>query len=267
MRILKQTYQELVLCHRQTGRWLVAGGWLLLLCLGAIVGFSFKPEIVCPGGTQTPSCRLTYRSFTGLALERDIQLKAARSESICGFSRTQKSSCNGFTVILTTDAGDISFPDDYLRFQKKRANQFIQNPSKTSFQIQSGVLPVIDRPFLFVLGCMVIAVILRAVDTSLAKEEIYTVRFNKTKDWATVTCRQRSGKPPIAVTEFPISAIASVNVGRDYLALTLKSGREVRLAAAIWGKKTMIEPIGESPVEVNQAFNETQKEISAFLQN
>lgn len=266
MRILKQIDQELMFYHRQSGRWLAAGGWLLL-CLGAIVGFSFRPEILCPGGTQTPSCVLTYRSFTGLSLERDIQLKAARSKPICGFSRNRQSSCNGFTVILTTDAGDISFPDNYYKYAKDRANRFIQNPSKISFQIQSGVLPVIDRPFFFVLGCMAIAIILQRVSKSLASEEIYIVRLNKEKDWATVTRKQRSGKPQVVVSEFPVSVIASVQAGQNHLALKLKSGQEVRIATAIWGKKAVVEPIGGSPVEVNQAFNETQQEISSFLQS
>jgi hypothetical protein len=190
VRILKQTDQKLVFYHRQSGRWLAAGGWLLV-CLGAIVGFSFKPEI---------------------------------------------------------------------------AKRFIQNPSKTSFQIQSGALPVIDRPFFFVMGCMAIAIILQRVSTSLASEEIYIVRLNKEKDWVAVTRKQRSGKPQVAVTEFPVSAIASVNVDKNHLALKLKSGREIRIATAIWGKKTLVELIGEPPVEVHQAFNETQKEISSFLQ-
>nr|WP_290225924.1 hypothetical protein [Trichocoleus desertorum] len=222
MRTLKQTYQELVFYHWQSGRWLAAGGWLVL-CLGAIVGTSFKPEIVCPGGTQAPSCILTYHSFTGLSLERDIQLKAARSKPTCNFSRNRKSSCDGFTVILTTDVGDLSFPDRYSA--KDRANRFIQNPSKFSFQIQSGLLPVVEyRPFLSMLGCMAIAIILKSVDKSLASEEIYVVRLNKEKDWATVTRKQHSGKPQVAVNEFPVSAIASVNVGQDHLALKLKSG-------------------------------------------
>lgn len=265
MRILKQTDQKLMFYHRQSGRWLAAGGWLLL-CLGAIVGFSFKPEILCPGGTQNPSCILTYRSFTGLSLERDIQLKAARSKPICGFSRNRQSSCNGFTVILTTDVGDISFSDNYYKYAKDRANRFIQNPSKTSFQIQSGALPVMDRPFFFVMGCMVLAIILQHVNKSLASEEIYIVRLNKEKDWVAVTCKQRSGKPQVMVSEFPVSAIASVQAGKNHLALKLKSGREVRIATAIWGKKTVVESTDGSPVAVNQAFNEIQKEISSFLQ-
>ena len=264
MRILKQTYQELVLSHRQPGRWLAAGGWLLL-CLGAIVGFSFQTEIVCPGGTQTLSCTLAHHSFTGLTLQRDIQLKTARSKPICSFSRTQKSTCNGSTLILTTDAGDISFFDGYIHTKKIMADRFIKNPRTTSLVIQSrGFL--IDQPFLLMLGCMAIAIILHRVSTSLASEEIYIVRLNKEKDWATVTRKQRSGKPPIAVTEFPVSAIASVNVGQNYLALKLQSGREVRIATAIWGEKTLVEPIGEPPVEVPQAFQNTQQEISTFLQ-
>ncbi len=265
MRILRQTYQELVLYHRQSGRWLAAGGWLLL-CLGVIVGFSFKPEILCPGGTPIPSCLLTYRSFTGLSLERDIQLKAARSQAVCGFSRNRQSSCNGFTVILTTDVGDISFPDNYYRYAKDRANRFIQNPSQFSFQIQSGLLPIINRPFFLMLGCIAIAIILQSVRKSLASEEIYIVRLHKEQDWATVTRKQRSGKPPVAVTEFPVSAIAAVQADQNHLALKLKSGREVQIATAIWGKKTVTETIGTPPLEVNQAFNEIQKEISNFLQ-
>jgi len=265
VRILKQTYQELVLRHRQPGRWLAAGGWLLL-CLGILFVASFRVEIVCPGGRQTPRCILAYHSLTGLSLERDIQLKAVRSKRICGSGRIGSSSECKYVITLSTDAGNISFRDRTSPDTEDWVNQFIQDPSKTSFQIRSKALAIVEQSFLFVLGCMAIAVILQSVSNSLTSEEIYIVRLHKEKDWATVTRKQHSRKPQVAVTEFPVSAIASVNVGQNHLALKLKSGREVRIATAIWGKKTVVEPIGGSPVEVNQAFNETQKDISTFLQ-
>lgn len=246
MRILKQTPQELVLRYRQLGQWLVAGGYFFM-ALGASVVASFIPEIACPGGKQTPSCILTYRSFTGLSWERDVQLKAVRSERSCSFSRNRKSSCNGFTVTLTTDVGDFSFHDKYSNYGYDRAHQFIKNPSETSFQLQLSFSQAINQqPFLFFIECVVIASMLSRANAALTNEEIYISIFNKTKDWVTVTRKQRSGKPLVAINEFPISAIQSVDLGQNYLALKLKSGREVRIATAIWGKKTIAEHPSEA---------------------
>lgn len=267
MKILTQTYEKLVLCHRQPSRWLIAAGYILV-ALGLIVGASFTSKVVCPGGKQAPSCTLSYQSFTGLSLERDIQLKTARSSQPCGTdNRTRKYRCGRFIVILSTDIGDLSFPDGYSPEARDRANQFIKNPSATSFQIQSSALPILeDHSFFAFLGMVFVVLLLGRASKTLSDEEVYIVRFNRDKDWGTVVRKQISGKPAIAVTEFPLSAIQSVDLGPSHLVLELKSGREVRIATAIWGKKTVVEPIGESPAEVNQAFSEAQQVIVAFLQ-
>jgi hypothetical protein len=265
MRILKKTPQELVVRHRQPGRWLVAG-CCLLVSIGAIIGATLVPNITCLGGKTIPSCTLTYRSFTGLTLERNVQLEAAHAVRSCSFSRKGRASCKGsYNIIITTNIGNFKFPGGKSTELADKANKFIKNPSENLFQIQSSVVTVMGQ-LRFFLFLILVTIMLNYASVSLREEQIYISKFNKTKDWASITYKKISGKPSIITTEFPVSAIVDINLQNNYLVLSLKSEREVCIAVASWGKKITIEDSINGSTQVHQSLENARQLLITFLE-
>lgn len=267
MRILKKTPQELVVRYQQPRRWIIAG-CCLLVSMGAIIGATLVPEITCSGGKTIPSCTLTYRSFTGLTLKRNVQLEAAHAVRACGFSRNKRASCGGsYNIIITTNTGNFQFPGEYSTDLADAADKFIKNPSDNSFQIKSSVVKVMGQPRFFLLILLFITMLNYAgLSLRVSEEQIYVSKFNKTKDWASITYKNFSGKPSIITTEFPVSAIVAINIQKNCLVLNLKSQREVCVAVATWGKKITIEDSSNGGIQVHQSLENARQLLTTFLE-
>jgi hypothetical protein len=246
--------QELVICHRQLGRWVLAG-CCLAIGVGASVRASIVSAITCQQAGATPQCTLTHQSLNGSHLEHGVQIKVAEVQPVCLPPWTKPTNCYGAVKVIKTQSGEIYFSGEDADAIAEAVNQFIKKPSTTPLQLNFHSLSL-NHPSLNLWFLVVPFIMLRLIFCSLNSEKVYTSRFNRASGYVTITCTQLYGKKVI-ITEFPIADIEAISLRRsltDHLMLDLKSGQKVQIAEAI-----------RIPTRTNQSLEQARSAIEEFL--
>ena len=252
---ISQSPQELIIRHRQPGRWIIA-----IACLGIGVAVTFKASFIsgisCQQTATLPNCTLTYRSLSGFTLESGIQVKAVYSSPIYLPPEMSWTGCFEVMNVLETQRGKVyvlRMEDDFLI---EVVDQLISQPNTSELQLELGGWSM-NHP-LYNLGYFILPFVLLILQSECTRQEkVYQCHFNKATGWVTITCTQLSGQKSVT-TEFPLRDIEMVHLRQllsTCLVLKLKSGKQVRVAESLW-----------IPIQTKRSLEKGRQVIMEFLQ-
>lgn len=252
---ISQSPQDLIIHHRQPGRWLIA-----IACLGIGVALaskaSFISAISCQRTATLPNCTLTYRSLSGSTLESGIQVKTVYSSPICLPPEIPWTGCFEVRNVLETQRGKVyvlRLEDDFLT---EVVNQFIKQSNAPELQLELYGWSL-NHPF-YNLGYFLLPLVMLILQSEcVRREKVYSCHFNKATGWVTITCTQLYSQK-LVTTEFPLRDIEMVYLRQlltTCLVLKLKSGRQVRVAESLW-----------IPIQTRRSLEKGCQVITEFLQ-
>ncbi len=256
---ISQSPQDLIIKHRQPGRWIIA---IACLGIGAVAAFnaSFISEISCQRTAALPkapsSCTLTYRSLSGLTLESGIQVQAVYKSPICVPPELGWASCLGTVNVLGTQRGEVYVLGMEADLPSEAVNEFISQSSSPTLQMEIYGWSMNYPPYNLVFFILPFVMFILLSDC-IRQEKIYRCQFSKSSGWVTVTCLQFYGQK-VVTTEFPIAEIETVHLRwfiPNCLILKLKSGKQVRAAELLW-----------IPVQTRRSLEKGRQVITEFLQ-
>ena len=252
---ISQSPQDLIIHHRQSGRWIIA---IACLIVGGVAAFkaSFISAISCQRTTTLPNCTLTYRSLSGLSSQSGIQIKAVDQLPICLPPALIGAGCFGTVDVLETQQGKVYVLGMEADLLAGIINEFINQPNSPTLQLEIYGWSVNHPPYN--LGLFILPLLMSILQTECTRQEkIYRCQFDKSSGWVTVTCTQFYGKK-VVTTEFPIAEIEAVYLRHfitPCLVLKLNSGKQVRVAEFLW-----------IPIQTQRSLEKGRQVITEFLQ-
>nr|WP_290225926.1 hypothetical protein [Trichocoleus desertorum] len=252
---ISQSPQDLIIHHRQPGRWMIA-----IACLAVGVAAAFKvsiiSEISCQRTATLPNCTLTYHSLSGLTSESGIQVKSVYSSPICLPPEMTWTGCFGEVDVLKTQRGEVYVLGMEADLLAEVVNQFISQSNSSELQLELYGWSL-NHPFYNLVFFILPFVMFILLSECMRQEKIYRCQFNKSSGWVTITCTQFYGQK-VVTTEFPIAEIETLHLRRlvpNCLILKLKSGKQVRVAELLW-----------IPVQTKRSLEKGCQVITEFLQ-
>ncbi|MBD2120550.1 hypothetical protein [Trichocoleus sp. FACHB-262] len=256
---ISQSPQELIIYHRQPGRWMIA-----IACLAVGVAAALKTSIIseisCQRTATLPkaalNCTLTYGSLSGLTSESEIQVQAVYKSPICVPPQLGWTDCFGEVNVLETQRGKVYVLGMEADLLADVVNQFISQSNSSSLQLEIYGWSLNHPPYNLVFFILPFVMFI-LLSNCLRQEKIYRCQFNKSSGWVTIACTQIYGTK-VVTTELPIADIETVHLRRfipNCLLLKLKSGKQVRVAEFLW-----------IPLQTKRSLEKGRQVITEFLQ-
>ncbi|MBD2098366.1 hypothetical protein H6F90_25165 [Trichocoleus sp. FACHB-591] len=252
---ISQSPQELIIYHRQPGRWMIA-----IACLAVGVAAALKTSIIseisCQRTATLSNCTLTYRSLNGLTSESGIQVESVYKSPICVPPQIGWTDCFGEVNVLETQRGKVYVLGMEADLLADVVNQFISQSNSSSLQLEIYGWSLNHPPYNLVFFILPFVMFILLSDC-LRQEKIYRCQFNKSSGWVTISCTQFYGTK-VVITELPIADIQTVDLRwfiTNCLLLKLKSGKQVRVAEFLW-----------IPFQTKRSLEKGRQVITEFLQ-